>query len=221
MEKHTVSRLIGAPPGYVGYDQGGQLTEAVRRRPYSVILFDEIEKAHSDVFNVMLQLLDDGRLTDGQGRIVDFKNTIIIMTSNLGSEFILQKDDMKEAEAAVGELLKTKFKPEFLNRIDEIIMFNRLGRNQIGRIVDIEVEKLIKRLNARKFDIEITDKAKTILADEGYDPAFGARPLKRTVQNLIQNPLAKEILKGNFIEGDTILIDAGKNAEEGLVFKKK
>ena len=143
------------------------------------------------------------------------------MTSNLGSEFILQKDDMKEAEAAVGELLKTKFKPEFLNRIDEIIMFNRLGREQIGRIVDIEVEKLIKRLNARKFDIEITDKAKTILADEGYDPAFGARPLKRTVQNLIQNPLAKEILKGNFIEGDTILIDAGKNAEEGLVFKKK
>ena len=223
MEKHTVSRLIGAPPGYVGYDQGGQLTEAVRRRPYSVILFDEIEKAHSDVFNVMLQLLDDGRLTDGQGRIVDFKNTIIIMTSNLGSEYILQKEDMKEAEAAVGELLRTKFKPEFLNRIDEIIMFNRLGREQIGRIVDIELEKLVKRLNARKFDIEISEKAKQLLADEGYDPAFGARPLKRTVQTLIQNPLAKEILKGSFAEGDTISIDTdGKFSETGqLVFKKK
>ena len=223
MEKHTVSRLIGAPPGYVGYDQGGQLTEAVRRRPYSVILFDEIEKAHTDVFNVMLQLLDDGRLTDGQGRIVDFKNTIIIMTSNLGSEFILQKDDLKEAEAAVGELLKTRFKPEFLNRIDEIIMFNRLGREQIGRIVDIEVGKLVKRLNARKFNIEVSEKAKNILADEGYDPAFGARPLKRTVQNLVQNPLAKEILKGSFIEGDTILVDADeKQSETGaLVFRKK
>ena len=223
MEKHTVSRLIGAPPGYVGYDQGGQLTEAVRRRPYSVILFDEIEKAHSDVFNVMLQLLDDGRLTDGQGRNVDFKNTIIIMTSNLGSEFILQKDDLKEAEAAVGELLKTKFKPEFLNRIDEIIMFNRLGRDQIGRIVDIEVEKLVKRLNVRKFNIEVSKKAKQILADEGYDPAFGARPLKRTVQNMVQNPLAKEILKGTFTEGDTILVDTdGRFAETGaLIFKKK
>ena len=223
MEKHTVSRLIGAPPGYVGYDQGGQLTEAVRRRPYSVILFDEIEKAHPDVFNVMLQLLDDGRLTDGQGRNVDFKNTIIIMTSNLGSEYILQKDDLKEAEAAVGELLKTKFKPEFLNRIDEIIMFNRLGREQIGRIVDIEVGKLVKRLNARKFNIEVSDRAKQILADEGYDPAFGARPLKRTVQNMVQNPLAKEILKGSFTEGDIILVDAdNKFAETGaLLFKKK
>ena len=214
MEKHTVSRLIGAPPGYVGYDQGGQLTEAVRRRPYSVILFDEIEKAHSDVFNVMLQLLDDGRLTDGQGRIVDFKNTIIIMTSNLGSEFILQMDDLKEAEAAVGELLKTKFKPEFLNRIDEVIMFNRLGKEQISKIVDIEIEKLVKRLNKRKFDIEVSERAKKVLADVGYDPAFGARPLKRTVQNLIQNPLAREILKGSFAEGDTIKVDMSSSSSD-------
>ena len=199
-------------------NQGGQLTEAVRRRPYSVILFDEIEKAHSDVFNVMLQLLDDGRLTDGQGRVVDFKNTIIIMTSNLGSEFILQKEDLKEAEAAVSELLKSRFKPEFLNRIDEIIMFNRLGREQISMIVDIEIGKLVKRLNARKFSIEVSEDARKILADEGYDPAFGARPLKRTVQNMIQNPLAKDILKGSFVEGDTILVDADNGS---LVFRKK
>ncbi len=218
MEKHTVSRLIGAPPGYVGYDQGGQLTEAVRRRPYSVILFDEIEKAHTDVFNVMLQLLDDGRLTDGQGRIVDFKNTIIIMTSNLGSEYILQMEDLKEAEAAVSELLRSKFKPEFLNRIDEIIMFNRLGKDEIHRIVDIEIGKLVSRLKVKKYDIEITDSAKQLLADLGYDPAFGARPLKRTIQNLVQNPLAKEILKGTFVEGDVIKISS---EGDSVLFTKK
>ena len=218
MEKHTVSRLIGAPPGYVGYDQGGQLTEAVRRRPYSVILFDEIEKAHTDVFNVMLQLLDDGRLTDGQGRIVDFKNTIIIMTSNLGSEYILQMEDLKEAEAAVSELLRSKFKPEFLNRIDEIIMFNRLGKDEIHRIVDIEIGKLVSRLKVKKYDIEITDSAKQLLADLGYDPAFGARPLKRTIQNLVQNPLAKEILKGTFVEGDVIKISSDGDS---VLFTKK
>ena len=210
MEKHSVSRLIGAPPGYVGYDQGGQLTEAVRRRPYSVILFDEIEKAHPDVFNVLLQLLDEGRLTDGQGRIVDFRNTIIIMTSNLGSEIILQTEKLEEAKAAVETLLKSTFKPEFLNRIDEIITFNRLGKDQILGIVSIQLEELTERLKDQKIALNVDEKAKALLAEQGFDAAFGARPLKRTIQNLIQNPLAKLILKGEVGEGDAVSISAGK-----------
>ncbi|MBR3671815.1 MAG: ATP-dependent chaperone ClpB [Spirochaetia bacterium] len=208
MEKQTVSRLIGAPPGYVGYDQGGQLTEAVRRRPYSVILFDEIEKAHPDVFNIMLQLLDDGRLTDGQGRVVDFKNTIIIMTSNLGSEYILQVDDPEKARPQVDALLRQTFKPEFLNRIDEIIMFNRLGEEHISKIVDIELEHIANRLKARKLGIKVSDAAKKLFVKEGYQPQFGARPLKRTIQNMLQNQLAKHLLAGEFPEGSTIEVDA-------------
>jgi ATP-dependent Clp protease ATP-binding subunit ClpB len=210
MEKHSVSRLIGAPPGYVGYDQGGQLTEAVRRRPYSVILFDEIEKAHPDVFNVLLQLLDEGRLTDGQGRVVDFRNSIIIMTSNLGSDIILQTEKLDEATAAVETLLKSTFKPEFLNRIDEIITFNRLGKEQIVGIVEIQLAEPTARLKNQKITLSVDEKAKAMLADRGFDPAFGARPLKRTIQNLIQNPLAKLILKGDIGEGDTVGISAGK-----------
>lgn len=196
MEKHSVSRLIGAPPGYVGYDQGGQLTETVRRRPYSVILFDEIEKAHPDVFNVMLQLFDDGRLTDGQGRVVDFRNTIIILTSNLGSAEILNAENLEDAKPVIDALLKASFKPEFLNRIDEVIMFNRLGREQVGKIISIELDALRRRLAAKKIKITFTEKAKEFLADTGFDPLFGARPLKRTIQNYVQNPLARLILSG-------------------------
>ena len=218
MEKHSVSRLIGAPPGYVGYDQGGQLTETVRRRPYSVILFDEIEKAHPDVFNIMLQIFDDGRLTDGQGRIVDFKNTIIILTSNIGSDYILQTENLDEARVQVDKLLRASFKPEFLNRIDEVIMFNRLGEEQIKKIVDIELEKLAKRLKERKYTLEFTDKVKKFLSKTGYDPLFGARPLKRTIQNYVQNPLAKNILSGTFSEGDVITVD---NAGDEITFSVK
>lgn len=217
MEKFSVSRLIGAPPGYVGYDQGGQLTEAVRRRPYSVILFDEIEKAHPDVFNVLLQLLDDGRLTDGQGRVVDFRNAIIIMTSNLGSDMILQAEDIEAIRPRIDALFKQTFKPEFLNRIDEIITFNRLGKKQIKRIVDIQVDQLAKRLAAKKITILVEESARAHLAEAGFEPAFGARPLKRTIQNLIQNPLAKFMLKGDFAEGDTVKI---VKKGDGLGFKK-
>ncbi len=217
MEKFSVSRLIGAPPGYVGYDQGGQLTEAVRRRPYSVILFDEIEKAHPDVFNVLLQLLDDGRLTDGQGRVVDFRNAIVIMTSNLGSDMILETEDIEAIRPQIDALFKQTFKPEFLNRIDEIITFNRLGKEQIKRIVDIQVDELAKRLDAKKITIHVDESAKAYLAEVGFDPAFGARPLKRTVQNLIQNPLAKMMLKGELTEGDTVKV---VKKGDGLGFKK-
>ena len=217
MEKFSVSRLIGAPPGYVGYEEGGQLTEAVRRRPYSVVLFDEIEKAHQDVFNVLLQLLDDGRLTDGQGRIVDFKNCIIIMTSNLGSDLILQSENMETVKANIEALLKAKFKPEFLNRIDEIIMFNRLGKQEILKIVDIQLDVLKERLKENKLTLKISKAAKEYLAETGYDPMFGARPLKRTIQNLVQNPLAKKIIAGEYEEGNTILIDKD---ESGLTFTK-
>ncbi len=220
MEKHSVSRLIGAPPGYVGYEQGGQLTEVVRRRPYSVILFDEIEKAHPDVFNVMLQLFDDGRLTDGQGRVVDFKNTIIIMTSNIGSDYILNAKNLDDAKDQVDKLLKASFKPEFLNRIDEIIMFNRLGKDQIEKIIDIELKKLAKRIKARKYTITFTEKVEDFLAEAGYDPLFGARPLKRTIQNYIENPLAKLILSGAFVEGDSINVDF-KDGEVKFLKKKK
>ena len=218
MEKFSVSRLVGAPPGYVGYDEGGQLTEAVRRRPYSVVLFDEIEKAHPDVFNILLQMLDDGRLTDSQGRVVDFRNAIIIMTSNLGSEFLLQVDDPTEASGQIDALMKSTFKPEFLNRIDEIIYFKRLEREQIVKIADIQLMIMKKRLEAKKITLEFESEAEKWLADMGYDPAFGARPLKRTIQNLVQNPMAKLMLSGEIKEGDTVVVE---KTEEGIGFKVK
>lgn len=218
MEKFAVTRLIGAPPGYVGYDEGGQLTEAVRRRPYSVVLFDEIEKAHPDVFNILLQVLDDGRLTDGQGRVVDFRNVIIIMTSNLGSDLILDASSVQEVEPKIKELLKASFRPEFLNRIDEVITFNRLGENQILSILDIQFEKVVERLKDRRLFLEITPEVKQYIAKVGYDPLYGARPLKRAVQNELENPLAKEVLSGRFIEGDSIVAKKGEN---GIIFEKK
>ncbi|MBO6219965.1 MAG: ATP-dependent chaperone ClpB, partial [Treponema sp.] len=219
MEKFSVTRLIGAPPGYVGYDEGGQLTEAVRRRPYSVILFDEVEKAHPDVFNVLLQVLDDGRLTDGQGRVVDFKNTIIIMTSNLGSDLILDADTQEKlvaARPAVDVLLKQTFRPEFLNRIDEIVMFGRLSKDCIGGIVRNQLERVKARLSDRRITLEFDQSAIDFLSDVGYDPAFGARPVKRAVQTYVENPLAKEILGGKFGEDCKISVRAGAN---GLVFE--
>jgi ATP-dependent Clp protease ATP-binding subunit ClpB len=222
MEKHSVARLIGAPPGYVGYEEGGYLTEAVRRRPYSVILFDEIEKAHPDVFNVLLQILDDGRMTDGQGRTVDFKNTILIMTSNLGSQLIMELGEEKRDEMVrqVDEILRTQFRPEFLNRIDETIVFHGLSKEDLARIVDIQVELLTRRLAERKFSISLTDAAKDFLIEVGYDPAFGARPLKRAIQRYIQDQLALHILEGKFSEGDSIEVDAGSDMDQ-LVFTRK
>ncbi len=206
MEKHSVSRLIGAPPGYVGYDEGGQLTEAVRRRPYSVVLFDEIEKAHPDVFNVLLQVLDDGRLTDGQGRVVDFRNAIIIMTSNLGSDYILTAKTMEEAKPKIQEILRESFRPELLNRIDEILTFNRLGKEHILAITDIQLSTVAKRLVSRRLRLEVSAEAKRYLADVGFDPLFGARPLKRAIQSELENPLAKEVLAGRFPDGSTIRV---------------
>jgi ATP-dependent Clp protease ATP-binding subunit ClpB len=221
-EKHTVARLIGAPPGYVGYDEGGQLTEAVRRRPYSVVLFDEVEKAHPDVFNVLLQVLDDGRLTDGQGRVVNFKNVVVIMTSNIGSAMIqdLTQNGASEDEVrgAVLEELRSELRPEFLNRIDEIIVFKPLSRAQIGHIVEIQLGRLRKLLADRKLGLELSDAARARLAEEGYDPIYGARPLKRAIQQRIQNPLALELLQGRFREGDTVVVDAGAG---GMVFRKR
>lgn len=218
MEKHTVARLIGAPPGYVGYDEGGQLTEAVRRHPYSVVLFDEVEKAHSDVFNVLLQVLDDGRITDGQGRTVDFKNTVIIMTSNIGSQFIMEDLPVDERNRRVMEALRGHFRPEFLNRIDETIIFDRLTDKETTSIVDIQLKRLLKRLDQQNIRLELTDKAKKFLAKEGYDPAYGARPLKRVIQQQILNPLSVAILDGEFGEGDKIVADVDK---DHLVFSKK
>ena len=218
MEKHTVARLIGAPPGYVGYDEGGQLTEAVRRHPYSVVLFDEVEKAHSDVFNVLLQVLDDGRITDGQGRTVDFKNTVIIMTSNIGSQFIMEDLPVDERNRRVMEALRGHFRPEFLNRIDETIIFDRLTDKETTSIVDIQLKRLLKRLDQQNIRLELTDKAKKFLAKEGYDPAYGARPLKRVIQQQILNPLSVAILEGEFGEGDKIVADVDK---DHLVFSKK
>jgi ATP-dependent Clp protease ATP-binding subunit ClpB len=218
MEKHAVARLIGAPPGYVGYEEGGYLTEAVRRRPYSVVLFDEIEKAHPEVFNVLLQILDDGRMTDGQGRTVDFKNTIIIMTSNVGSQWIqeLGASNRDEMETLVTEALRSNFKPEFLNRIDETIIFQNLTREQIGEIVDIQMKTLVKRLAEKNIDIVLSDKIKLLLIEKGYDHTYGARPLKRAIQKYIENPLSLELLKGNFTEGSKIQVDADG---EQTVFK--
>jgi ATP-dependent Clp protease ATP-binding subunit ClpB len=210
MEKHAVSRLIGAPPGYVGYDEGGQLTEAVRRRPYSVLLFDEIEKAHPDVFNVLLQLLDDGRLTDGQGRTVDFRNTVVIMTSNIGSHYIqeLSVSNPTLMRQRVMEAVQQHFRPEFLNRVDEIILFESLKLEQIQAIVEIQLELLRKRLAERKLTLTLTPKAREAIAMAGYDPVYGARPLKRAIQKQVVDPLAQRLLAGDFREGDTIEVDA-------------
>jgi len=219
MEKHSVSRLIGAPPGYVGYDEGGYLTEAVRRRPYSVVLFDEIEKAHPEVFNVLLQILDDGRMTDGHGKTVDFKNTIIIMTSNIGSQYIheLVGRDREEMERRVFEALRAGFKPEFLNRIDETIIFLNLEQEQIGRIVDIQMQHLDKRLAEQNIELVLADSARDLIAREGYDPVYGARPLKRAIQRLVENPLAMEILEGKIAEGTRLSAEA---EGERIVFRQ-
>ena len=209
MEKHSVARLIGAPPGYVGYEEGGYLTEAVRRRPYSVILLDEVEKAHQDVFNVLLQVLDDGRLTDGQGRTVDFRNTVIIMTSNLGSQVIQEYAGEKNyvrMRAAVMEIVQQSFRPEFINRIDDIVVFHPLGTEQIRKIVDIQLAYLRKRLVERNMDLKLDDKARDLLGEAGFDPVYGARPLKRAIQQQIENPLATRILKGEFVPGDLIRV---------------
>ncbi|WP_421868122.1 ATP-dependent chaperone ClpB [Pararhizobium sp.] len=214
MEKHSVSRLIGAPPGYVGYEEGGALTEAVRRKPYQVVLFDEIEKAHPDVFNVLLQVLDDGRLTDGQGRTVDFRNTMIIMTSNLGAEYLTQlgeNDDSDMVRDQVMDVVRSHFRPEFLNRVDEIILFHRLKRGEMGAIVDIQLARLRQLLADRKITLELDEEARAFLADRGYDPAYGARPLKRAVQKYVQDPLAEQILQGNFPDGSTIKAFAGSD----------
>ncbi len=208
-ERHTVSRLIGAPPGYIGYEEGGQLTEAVRRRPYSVVLFDEIEKAHPEVFNTLLQLLDDGRLTDGHGRTVDFKNTVVIMTSNIGTEYLSGRDGMSEEQqrSLVLEALHHHFRPEFLNRVDEIVVFHSLTKEHLQQIVEIQVRHLVKLLAGRRLEIELTGRAKELLAEEGYDPAFGARPLKRVIQRQVQDPLALHLLKGDIHEGDRVRVD--------------
>jgi ATP-dependent Clp protease ATP-binding subunit ClpB len=224
-EKHTVSRMIGAPPGYVGYEEAGQLTEAVRRRPYAVVLFDEVEKAHPEVLNVLLQLLDDGRLTDGKGRTVDFKNTVVIMTSNLGSHLITERAMGEGGSIDEGtrrqvmDALREHFRPEFLNRIDEIIFFHALGREHLKQIVDIQIAGLLKRLEERKIHVELTDKAKEQIVRDGYDPAYGARPLKRTIQRRVLDPLALRVLEGDFLEGDTVSVDAG--AGDTLTFTKR
>jgi ATP-dependent Clp protease ATP-binding subunit ClpB len=218
MEKHSVARLIGAPPGYVGYEEGGALTEAVRRRPYQVVLFDEIEKAHSDVFNVLLQVLDDGRLTDGQGRTVDFRNTLIVMTSNLGAEYLVAQPDGQDTDAVRDEVMamvRAHFRPEFLNRVDEIILFHRLKKSEIGRIVDIQIKRLAKLLEERKITIVLEPNARDWLAERGWDPAYGARPLKRVIQKTIQDPLAERILAGSIKDGERVVISAGK---KGLTF---
>jgi ATP-dependent Clp protease ATP-binding subunit ClpB len=221
-EKHTVSRLIGAPPGYVGYEEAGQLTEAVRRRPYTVVLFDEIEKAHPEVLNALLQLLDDGRLTDNKGRTVDFKNTVVIMTSNIGSQFLAEPSlDGSISEGVQRQILaalRADFRPEFLNRIDEIIFFHPLGREHMKEIVDIQVAGLMKRLSERKIQLGLTDAAKEYLVREGYDPAYGARPLKRTIQRRVLDPLALRVLEGAFLDGDTIDVDIDRDV---LTFQKR
>jgi len=221
MEKHAVARLIGAPPGYVGYEEGGALTEAVRRRPYQVVLFDEIEKAHPDVFNVLLQVLDDGRLTDGQGHTVDFRNTLIIMTSNLGADYLVSQPDGQDTDAVrdqVMTVVRSAFRPEFLNRVDEIILFHRLKRNEMGRIVDIQMTRLQKLLDERKIVLVLEPSARDWLADKGWDPAYGARPLKRAIQKAVQDPLAEMILAGTVKDGETVNVSGDKL---GLTFNGK
>jgi ATP-dependent Clp protease ATP-binding subunit ClpB len=220
MEKHSVARLIGAPPGYVGYEEGGHLTESVRRKPYSVILLDEVEKAHPDVFNVLLQVLDDGRLTDGHGRTVDFRNTVIVMTSNLGSQIIQEmagEEHYAAMKGAVMEIVGQQFRPEFINRIDEVVVFHPLGTDQIRRIAEIQLGYLRRRLAERDMDIELTTAALDRMGEAGFDPVYGARPLKRAIQNQIENPLAQQILRGDFEPGDLIRVDV---AGDGLTFGK-
>jgi len=213
MEKHAVARMIGAPPGYVGYEEGGQLTEAIRRRPYSVVLFDEIEKAHPDVFNVLLQILDDGRLTDSQGRTVDFRNTVLIMTSNLGSQYILEMgtQNWEQVETKVLELLRQTFRPEFLNRVYDVIIFRPLSSQDIAKIVDFQIKRVERLMAERKLRLEVTPAAKQLIVAEGYDPVYGARPLKRAIQRLLQNPLAMAVLEGQYTEGDTVRVDRAKD----------
>ena len=219
MEKHSVSRLIGAPPGYVGYDEGGQLTESVRRKPYSVILFDEIEKAHPDVFNVLLQILDDGRLTDGQGRVVDFKHTVIIMTSNIGSQLILDYSSKGNDEAAYEKMkrgvlsaMRGAFKPEFLNRVDEIVVFHALGVEHLKQIVDIQIARLQKRLDERNIKLAMTDEAKEFLVKSGYEASYGARPLKRAIQREIETPLGRDLLRGKVKDNQTVVVSVANDA---------
>ena len=224
MEKHSVARLIGAPPGYVGYEEGGVLTEAVRRRPYQVILFDEIEKAHPDVFNVLLQVLDDGRLTDGQGRTVDFRNTLIIMTSNLGAEYLVALKDDEDVELVRGQVMdvvRASFRPEFLNRVDETILFHRLHRSEMGAIVDIQMRRLEKLLQERKITLELEPSARDWLSEKGYDPAYGARPLKRVIQREVQDPLAERILLGEIKDEDSVKISAGNDRLQFYVVGSK
>ncbi|MBM4289266.1 MAG: ATP-dependent chaperone ClpB [Deltaproteobacteria bacterium] len=218
MEKHTVSRLVGAPPGYVGYEEGGQLTEAVRRRPYSVVLFDEIEKAHPEVFDALLQILDDGRMTDGHGRTVDFKNTIVIMTSNIGSQYIMEVRDEEDMRQKVMDAMRFHFKPEFLNRVDDIIIFHRLDKEHLRRIVDLQAQRLVQRLEEHGIHLSLTDRARDFLAEAGFDPVYGARPLRRAIQKQVQDSLAKLILGGEFTEGDKVIVDAD---EAGMTFEKK
>jgi ATP-dependent Clp protease ATP-binding subunit ClpA len=232
MEKHSVSRMIGAPPGYVGYDEGGQLTEHVRRRPYSVILFDEIEKGHPDVFNTLLQILDDGRLTDGQGRTVDFKNTVIIMTSNVGSHIIhdanpigfsvnqkVKNNSQEEVRKRLLEALRQTFRPEFLNRIDDIIVFNTLSKEHLEVIIDLQLKRIDKMLAERGIKVVVTQAAKDLIIADGYDPNFGARPMRRSIQRLVQDPLALRLLAGEFLAGETVVVD--KDADGGkLTFEK-
>jgi ATP-dependent Clp protease ATP-binding subunit ClpB len=207
MERHAIARLVGAPPGYVGYEEGGQLTEAVRRRPYSVILLDEVEKAHPEVFNLLLQVLDDGRLTDGQGRTVDFRNTVVIMTSNLGSEVILEEADPERRRAAIGSLLKEAFRPEFINRIDETVIFVRLSAQELRQIVDLQLNDLDNRLRAHHIGLAVSESARAYLAERGYDPQLGARPLRRLVQKTLQDPLAMMLLNGDVAAGMTAEVD--------------
>ena len=215
MEKHSVARMIGAPPGYVGYDEGGALTEAVRRRPYQVVLFDEVEKAHPDVFNILLQVLDDGRLTDGQGRTIDFSNTVLIMTSNLGAQHLVELrdgEDVEKAREPVMDAVRAAFRPEFLNRLDEILLFSRLGRAQMTAIVDIQMKELHKLLSERRIQLHVDEAAKKWLADKGYDPVYGARPLKRVIQAELQNKLAEMLLQGDIIDGSLIEVTIKKDA---------
>ena len=218
MEKHAVSRLIGAPPGYVGYDQGGQLSEHVRRKPYSVVLFDEVEKAHPDVFNVLLQVLDDGRITDGQGRTVDFRNTVLIMTSNIGSQYIVDESNAEQREAKVNEALRSHFRPEFLNRIDETLIFDRLNKEELGKIIGLQLDRVCERLAKQGLGLDLTAEVREYLAEQGYDPTYGARPLKRAIQRCLLDPLSLDVLDGKFAEGDTI--HAELDTSKKVVFSK-
>ena len=223
MEKHSVSKLIGAPPGYVGYEEGGSLTEAVRRRPYQIILFDEIEKAHPDIFNILLQVLDEGKLTDSQGRSVYFRNTLILLTSNLGAEYLLKLKESEPVEKVKEQVMtevRSAFRPEFLNRLEAILLFQRLSKQSMRRIVDIQIKELQARLSERSIKIEISDAAKAWLSEKGYDPSYGARPLRRQIQIHVQNPLAEDLIAGTYTDGDEIFVDIS-DVDDGLIFHKQ